>query len=148
VGGKSSRIALVAHWKLTMLIVDSTVWVDYFNGVENPQTDYLEKMADRVSILIGDLILAEALQGFRENSDSEKARRAFAKYLQVEMVNPGLALQSARNYRLLRRKGVTVRKTIDSLIATYCIENEHELLHNDTDFDGYEKHLGLRVVHP
>ena len=64
------------------------------------------------------------------------------------MVNPGLALQSARNYRLLRRKGITVRKTIDSLIATYCIENEHDLLHNDNDFDGYEKHLKLRVVRP
>jgi predicted nucleic acid-binding protein len=64
------------------------------------------------------------------------------------MVNPELALQSARNDRLLRRKGVTVRKTIDSFIATYCIENEHDVLHNDSDFDGYEQHLGLKVVHP
>ena len=131
-----------------MLVVDSTVWVDYFNGVGNPQTDYLERIADQVPILVGDLILAEVLQGFRDDSDFEKARRAFGKYLQVEMVNPALALQSARNYRLLRRRGITVRKTMDSLIAAYCIENEHELLHNDTDFDGYEKHLGLRVVHP
>ena len=131
-----------------MLVVDSTVWVDYFNGVKNPQTDYLEKIADQVPILIGDLILAEVLQGFRDDADFEKARRAFGKYLQVEMVSPTLALQSARNYRLLRRKEITVRKTIDSLIATYCIENEHELLHTDSDFDGYEKHLGLRVVHP
>ena len=68
--------------------------------------------------------------------------------MQVEMVGPTLAVQSARNYRFLRKKGITVRKTIDSLIATYCIENDHELLHNDSDFDGYEKHLGLRVVHP
>ena len=131
-----------------MLIIDSTVWVDYFNGIENPQTDYLEKMVDQAPIMIGDLILAEVLQGFREDTDFEKARRAFAKYIQVEMVNSALALQSARNYRYLRRRGITVRKTIDSLIATYCIENEHELLHNDNDFDGYEKHLGLRVVHP
>ena len=131
-----------------MLVVDSTVWVDYFNGVENPQTNYLEKIADQVPILIGDLILTEVLQGFRDDADFEKARRAFGKYLQVEMVSPALALQSARNYRLLRRKGITVRKTIDSLIATYCIENEHELLHTDSDFDGYEKHLGLRVMHP
>jgi len=131
-----------------MLIVDSTVWVDYFNGVENPQTDYLDRIADKTPILIGDLILAEVLQGFREDSDFEKARRALGKYMQVEMVNPELALQSARNYRLLRRKGITVRKTIDNLIATYCIENEHDLLHKDSDFDGYEKHLGLRVVHP
>lgn len=131
-----------------MLVVDSTVWVDYFNGVRNPQTDYLDQIADKTPILIGDLILAEVLQGFREDVDFEKARRAFGRYMQVEMINPELAVQSARNYRMLRKKGVTVRKTIDSVIATYCIENGHDLLHNDSDFDGYEKHLGLRVVHP
>ena len=131
-----------------MLIVDSTVWIDYFNGLENPQTNYLDQMVDRTPILVGDLILAEVLQGFRDDSNFEEARRALSKYIQVEMVNPELALQSARNYRLLRRKGITVRKTIDSLIATYCIENEHDLLHNDTDFDGYKKHLKLRVVRP
>jgi len=131
-----------------MLVVDSTVWVDYFNGVRNPQTDYLDQIADKTPILIGDLILAEVLQGFREDVDFEKARRAFGRYMQVEMINPELAVQSARNYRMLRKKGITVRKTIDSLIATYCIENGHDLLHNDSDFDGYEKHLGLRVVHP
>jgi predicted nucleic acid-binding protein len=131
-----------------MLIVDSTVWIDYFNGLENPQTDYLDQIVDRTPILVGDLILAEVLQGFRDDSDFEEARRALSKYIQVEMVNPELALQSARNYRLLRRKGITVRKTIDSLIATYCIENEHDLLHKDNDFDGYEKHLRLRVVRP
>lgn len=131
-----------------MLVVDSTVWVDYFNGVKNQQTDYLYQIANKTPILIGDLILAEVLQGFRDDTDFETARRIFGKFMQVEMVNPGLAVQSARNYRLLRRKGVTVRKTIDSLIATYCIENEHDLLHNDNDFDGYEKHLGLSVIHP
>jgi len=131
-----------------MLIVDSTVWVDYFNGIENPQTDYLHQIVDKTPILIGDLILAEVLQGFRNDTDFEKARRALGKYMQVAMVDPELALQSARNYRLLRRQGITVRKTIDSLIATYCIENEHDLLHNDSDFDGYEKHLALSVIHP
>jgi predicted nucleic acid-binding protein len=131
-----------------MLVVDSTVWIDYFNGLENPQTDYLDQIVDRTPILVGDLILAEVLQGFRDDSDFEEARRALSKYIPVAMVNPELALQSARNYRLLRRKGITVRKTIDGLIATYCIENGHDLLHNDYDFDGYEKHLRLRVVHP
>lgn len=131
-----------------MLVVDSTVWVDYFNGVENLQTDHLHQLLDQTPILVGDLILAEVLQGFREDADFEKARRALGKFIQVEMVDTQLALQSARNYRLLRRKGVTVCKTIDGLIATYCIENEHQLLHNDSDFDGYEKYLGLRVVHP
>lgn len=131
-----------------MLIVDSTVWVDYFNGVRNPQTDYLEQIADQTPILIGDLILAEVLQGFREDTDFEKARHAFGRCMQVEMINSELVVQSARNYRLLRKRGITVRKTIDSLIATYCIENGHTLLHNDSDFDGYEKYLGLRVIHP
>jgi predicted nucleic acid-binding protein len=131
-----------------MLIVDSTVWVDYFNGIGNPKTDYLDQIVDKTPILIGDLILAEVLQGFRDDSDFEKARRTFGKFMQVAIVNPELALQSARNYRLLRHKGTTVRKTIDSLIATYCIEHEHDLLHNDSDFDGYEKHLGLSVIHP
>jgi predicted nucleic acid-binding protein len=131
-----------------MLVVDTTVWVDYFNGVENPQTDYLHAVLDKTPILIGDLILAEVLQGFRHDPDFEKVRRVLGKYIQGNMVSPALAVQSARNYRLLRQKGITVRKTIDSLIATYCIENDHELLHNDSDFDGYEKHLGLQVVHP
>ena len=131
-----------------MLIVDSTVWIDYFNGVKNPATDHLDAVVGKTPILVGDLILAEVLQGFRDDAEFDKARRALGKYIQVEMVNPDLALQCARNYRVLRRKGVTVRKTMDGLIATYCIENEHDLLHNDSDFDGYEKHLGLRVVHP
>jgi predicted nucleic acid-binding protein len=131
-----------------MLVVDTTVWIDYFNGVENSQTDFLHTVLDKTPILIGDLILTEVLQGFRHDPDFEKVRRTLGKYMQASMVSPALAVQSARNYRFLRQKGVTVRKTVDSLIATYCIENDHELLHNDSDFDGYEKHLGLRVVHP
>jgi hypothetical protein len=129
-----------------MLVVDSTVWVDYFNGLKNPQTDRLHQILDQVPILVGDLILAEVLQGFREEADFVAARHALGKFLQVGMVSADLTIQSARNYRLLRRKGVTVRKTIDGLIATWCIENGHELLHNDGDFDGYERHLGLQVV--
>lgn len=131
-----------------MLVVDSTVWVDYFNGNENPLTDYLDKIVDKQLILVGDLILAKVLQGFRTDSDFEKAYREMKKFTQVEMVNNKLALQSARNYRLLRHKGITVRKTIDSLIATYCIENKLPLLHKDNDYDGYEEHLGLKVIHP
>ena len=131
-----------------MLIVDSTVWVDYFNGRTTTQTNYLDSILDSVPVLVGDLILAEVLQGFREEADFDKARRTLGKLLQVSMVNPTSAVKSARNYRFLRQQGVTVGKTIDSLIATYCIENKHDLLHNDSDFDGYEKHLGLRVIHP
>jgi predicted nucleic acid-binding protein len=131
-----------------MLLIDSSVWIDYFNGLTSVQTDYLHNILDKTPVLIGDLILVEVLQGFRHDADFEKARRAMKGFLQVNMVSSSLALQSARNCRLLRQKGVTVRKTIDSLIATYCIENDHELLHNDSDFDGYEKYLDLRVVHP
>ena len=131
-----------------MLVVDTSVWIDYFNGVENPQTNFLNSVLDKTPIIIGDLILTEVLQGFRYDPDFEKVRRTLGKFMQENMVNLTLAVQSARNYRFLRQKGITVRKTIDSLIATYCIENDHELLHNDSDFDGYEEHLGLRVVHP
>jgi predicted nucleic acid-binding protein len=131
-----------------MLVVDSTIWIDYFNGVHSPQTDYLNSILETTPILIGDLILVEVLQGFRQDADFEKARRALGKFVQASLVGPDLAIQSARNYRTLRQKGITVRKTIDNLIATYCIENEHVLLHNDSDFDGYEDVLGLRVVHP
>ncbi len=131
-----------------MLFVDSTVWIDYFNGIENPQTDFLHRVLETTPILVGDLVLAEVLQGFRSDADFDTARRLLTRFIQTQMVSPALAVQSARNYRALRQKGITVRKTIDSLIATYCIENDHELLHNDRDFDGYEQHLGLLVVHP
>jgi predicted nucleic acid-binding protein len=131
-----------------MLVVDSTVWIDYFNGVDTPQVEFLNRALERTPILVGDLILTEVLQGFRHEADFETARRLLTRFTQAQMVNPALAVQSAHNYRLLRKKSITVRKTIDNLIATYCIENDHELLHNDSDFDGYEKHLGLMVVHP
>jgi predicted nucleic acid-binding protein len=131
-----------------MLVVDSTVWIDYFNGAETPQAGFLNRVLDKTPILVGDFILAEVLQGFRHQADFETAHRLLTRFTQAQMVNPGLAVQSADNYRLLRQKGVTVRKTIDSLIATFCNENDHELLHNDSDFDSYEKHLGLMVVHP
>ena len=88
------------------------------------------------------------LQGFRKDEDFDQARQILDSFLQEPMVNPSLALQSARNYRMLRHKGIPVRKTIDSFIATFCIEYKHDLLHMDRDFDGYETHLGLKVVHP
>ena len=131
-----------------MLLVDATVWIDYFNGLVNPQTDYLDERLRRTPILLGDLILAEVLQGFRRTADFEQARTALARFQQVSLVTPDLALRSARNYQTLRQKGITMHKTIDSLIATYCIENNVPLLHNDSDFDGYERHLGLQVIHP
>lgn len=131
-----------------MLVVDSTVWIDYFNGQVNPQTDYLDANLGAQPILVGDIILGEVLQGFRNDADFDKALQALSRFPQTAMLNPALALQSARNYRTLRKRGLTIRKTIDCFIATFCIQNSHSLLYNDSDFDPFEKHLGLGVVHP
>jgi predicted nucleic acid-binding protein len=128
-----------------MILVDSSVWVDYFNGVITPQTNILDRiLTDRV-ILMGDLILAEVLQGFRRDEDFQSASQALSSLQTVSMLNPELAIRSAQNYRTLRKAGITVRKTIDCLIATYCIETRHTLLHSDRDFDPFEENLGLKV---
>jgi predicted nucleic acid-binding protein len=131
-----------------VLVVDSTVWIDYFNGRVTPQTDHLDRILPRQPILVGDLILAEVLQGFRSDAEFDRARRALREFTQVNVVNHDLAVESARNYRRLRRRGITLRKFIDCLIATYCIQTGHDLLHSDQDYDPFEKHLGLSVVHP
>lgn len=131
-----------------MILVDSSVWIDYFIGTATSQTDFLDRILGEQPILVGDLILAEVLQGFRRDEDFDTARRALLSFQVVEMLNPDLAVQSARNYRILRTQGITVRKTIDCIIATYCIQVGHALLHSDGDFDLFETHLGLSVVHP
>ena len=130
-----------------MILVDSSVWIDYFNGIANSQTDFLDRILGEQPILVGDLILAEVLQGFRRDDDFDAAHSALLSFQVVKMLNPDLAVQSARNYRVLRAQGVTVRKMIDCLIATYCIETNHMLLHSDRDFDPFEAQLGLNVVH-
>jgi predicted nucleic acid-binding protein len=122
-----------------MLLVDSTVWIDYFNGRITPLTDYLDRTLDEQIVLVGDLILAEVLQGYRNEDEFEEARKILARFTQASLVSPALAIQSARNYRALRQLGITVRKTIDCLIATYCIESGHSLLHNDSDL--FSTHL-------
>lgn len=134
-------------WVEIMLVVDTTVWVDYFNGQMNPETEYLDHALSEELVLVGDLILAEILQGFRSDKDFRQAQAALAKFEQVEMVNLKRAQQSTQNYRTLRKLDVTVRKTIDCLIATFCIAENHTLLHRDADFDAFEQHLGLQVVH-
>ena len=131
-----------------MLLVDSSVWIDYFNGVATPQTDYLHAILSQREIVVGDIILAEVLQGFRSDADFEAARGALSRFRQVRMLDVDLAVQSARHYRALRRLGVTVRKTIDCFIATYTIAYEHQILHSDADFAPFEAHLGLQVIHP
>jgi hypothetical protein len=129
-----------------MLLVDSTVWIDYFKGVRSPKTDYLDDILGEQIVLVGDIILAEVLQGFRRDRDFERAREALGRFPQVSLSDPELAVQSARNLRILREKGVTVRKTIDCFIATYCIETGTPLLHADRDYEPYEEHLGLKSV--
>jgi hypothetical protein len=131
-----------------MIVVDSSVWIDYFNGKVTPQTDYLDQILLEQPILVGDMILEDVLQGFRSDADFEAARWSLSKFTQVNMMSPELAVLSAQNYRALRKAGLSVRKTIDCFIATYCIENGYALLHSDSDFDPFELHLGLQVIHP
>lgn len=130
------------------LLVDSSVWIDYFNGVITQETDYLHRALGQEMIFTGDLMLAEVLQGFRLQKDFDRARTALLKFRVVEMVGVDTAVKSAQNYRFLRAKGITIRKTIDCLIATFCIENNLALLHADRDFDPFEQHLNLQVRHP
>lgn len=131
-----------------MVIVDSTVWVDYLNGRSTRQTIWLDRELDRQRLGITDLILCEVLQGLRGEARVADVK---ARLLSLEIYSTGgteLALAAADNYRALRRRGRTPRTTIDGLIATFCLVNGHELLHNDRDYDSYEDLLGLRVVHP
>ncbi|KLU23118.1 twitching motility protein PilT [Caballeronia mineralivorans PML1(12)] len=128
-----------------MTLVDSSVWIDYFRGVTSPETDKLDAMLGTEALLTGDLIVAEVLQGFSAESEFNTARQLMTTRLSVvSLVGPDNAVQAARNYRALRAQGVTIRKTIDTLIATYCIENGVSLLFSDRDFNPFVDYLGLR----
>lgn len=129
-----------------MILVDSSVWIDYFNGTVTAQTEKLDQLLVREPLAIGDLILTEVLQGFVEERDFNTARKMLTSLTVVELAGQEIAIQAARNFRALRKAGVTVRKTVDTVIATWCIENGFDLLHNDRDFEPFVKHLGLRVV--
>jgi hypothetical protein len=129
-----------------MVVVHSSVWIDYFNGRRSKQTDALDDLLGRDLIVVGDLILTEVLQGFRRDRDFNRARRLLVSFATATMVGPQLAPRAAENYRRLRRAGVTVRKTIDVMIATYCIARQLPLLHADADFEPMVRHLGLRVL--
>ena len=129
-----------------MILVDSSVWIDYFKGTITAQTERLDGLLGYEPLAIGDLILTEVLQGFHDDRDFNHARRMLTALTVVELGGQHIAIQAAKNFRNLRRKGVTVRKTIDTVIATRCIEGGFTLLHNDRDFDPFAKHLGLRVV--
>tara|TARA_R110000823_G_scaffold52194_3_gene129258 strand:+ start:244 stop:642 length:399 start_codon:yes stop_codon:yes gene_type:complete len=127
-----------------MIFVDSSVWIAYFNGVDSEPTRLLDTALGTTRIVVGDLVLAEVLQGFRADRDFRQARTLMLHLDVRSVLSPALALRAAEHYRFLRRQGTTVRKTIDTVIATYCIDEDLPLLHDDKDFLPFEQHLGLR----
>ena len=131
-----------------MVIIDTTVWIDYLAATANPETQWLDSQLGQQPLGLTDIILCEILQGIREDLAFAQVRRNLVKFDVFTSGGTDLAIASAENYRYLRSKGVTIRKTIDCLIATFCIEKGHALLHRDRDFDAFEKHLKLHVIHP
>jgi predicted nucleic acid-binding protein len=129
-----------------MVVVDSSVWIDYLNDAATSQTARLDGLIGHEAILVGDIILCEILQGFRSEAEARRVEALLRGFDLVPMLDPELAVRVAANYRALRRLGVTVRKTADLIIGTFCIERNHELLHDDRDFVPLEQHLGLRVL--
>jgi predicted nucleic acid-binding protein len=128
-----------------MIVADTSAWIDYLRGLDAPHTNILDDDLIHNRIITGDLIIAEFLQGFRDDEDFTKAKKIMDSLEYHDFVGKDNAVRAAMNFRTLRKNGVTVRKTIDVLIATFCIENGHQLIHNDRDFDPMEKHLGLMV---
>jgi len=129
-----------------MILVDSSVWIDYFRGIATPQADRLDSLLGREPLLVGDLILAEILQGISADREFDRVRRLL---LTMDVINIGgaeVAIDAARLLRPLRAWGFTVRKTIDTLIATRCLRDDHALLFSDRDFDPFVAHLGLRTA--
>jgi predicted nucleic acid-binding protein len=129
-----------------LILVDSSVWIDYFNGTITAQTEILDKLLGDELLATGDLILTEVLQGFVDERDFNEAKKMLTSLIVVELGGQEIAIQAAKNFRSLRNLGVTIRKTIDAVIATKCIESGYDLLHNDRDFDPFARYLGLRVV--
>ncbi len=129
-----------------MILVDSSVWIDFFTGVSTPQVEHLDALLGNEPVAVGDLILAEVLQGFASERDFNEARRMFDAFALVELGGREVAIDAARNFRTLRGRGITVRKTIDTIIATRCIVDGYTLLHSDRDFDAFATHLGLKVA--
>lgn len=129
-----------------MILVDSSVWINYFNGRTTWQTEMLDQMLQQIPVCTGDLILTEVLQGFRKESEFKKAREVLGILPCKQLGGYDIAIQSAENYRTLRKKGITVRKTIDIIIGTFCIVENIPLLHDDRDFDPLTEHLSLKTL--
>ncbi len=129
-----------------MILVDSSVWIDFFNGQRTRQADLLDGLLGEEEVLTGDLIYLEVLQGFRREREFERAKHALDALPFAHMLGREVALASTINYRALRRRAITVRGTVDVIIATFCIQNGHVLLHRDRDFEPMREHLGLRSL--
>lgn len=129
-----------------MILIDSSVWIDYFNGVYNQKTDFLYSNLGREEFIIGDLIYTEVLQGFSDDRTYQKAKELLDLFPFKIIGGKEFTLSSANNYRILRKKGVTIRKTVDVLIATFCIENNISLLQNDKDFEPFIKLCNLQSI--
>ena len=129
-----------------MILVDTSVWIDYFNGKNNRYTDALDSALEEGTVAIGDLIFLEILQGFKADRDFHKAKTTLESLDQYEMFAHTMAIKCAENYRALRKKGLTIRKTTDVIIATFCLENQIPLLFSDRDFIPFVRVLGLRAV--
>jgi hypothetical protein len=127
-----------------MIVVDSSVWIDYFRGRNTPEAEKLDTLLGKELVATGDLMLVEVLQGFRTDKDFRQAKKLLQSLTIVNMLDTTIAVKSAVNFRTLRKKGITVRKTIDAIIATYCIENKLSLLHRDKDFQPFHQHLKLK----
>jgi predicted nucleic acid-binding protein len=130
-----------------MILVDSSVWIDYFRSADTPQVALLDSYFGRRRLAVGDLIAAEVLQGVRDQREFKWVKKTLDAFLHIDLVGYPLAVRASENYRLLRDRGVTVRKTIDTLIATYCIEHGLTLLHADRDFLPFVDHLGFQVAY-
>ncbi len=131
-----------------MIVVDTTVWVDYLRGVDTPQSNWLDAHLSQERLGLTDLILCEVLQGAKEDDSFEAVRGELLRFEVFSTGGVALAVAAARNYRRLRASGYTIRRTVDCLIASFCLRHGYSLLHNDKDFDPFEEALGLAVVHP
>ena len=127
-----------------MILVDSSVWIDYFRGASTVQTERLDALLGSEPLAVGDLVLTEILQGFNSERDFNQARKLLTSLEVVEIGGQEIAIQAARHFRTLWLLGVTVRKIINTMIATFCIEKNYSLLYSDHDFEPFVEHLGMR----
>ena len=130
-----------------MILVDSSVWIDYFRSADTPQVALLDSLFGRSPLVVGDLIAAEVLQGVRDEREFKWVKKTLEAFEHIDLVGYDLAVKASENYRSLRTMGITIRKTIDTLVATRCIEDGLTLLHADRDFLPFSEHLGLKVAY-